>query len=95
MLRDCPNEPAQSLTLVNPSAAGRAFVEMTTDIHRRRCIELVVEIAIQVPLHMFATHRRVSMAAVNFSTAISRSRPRARRDMTVPIGTRTTAAISL
>jgi hypothetical protein len=60
-----------------------------------RRIELAIEIRIQVAFHKFATHRRVSLSAFSFSIVCNRSRARASRDMTVPIGTPATSAISL
>jgi hypothetical protein len=77
------------------STARRVRSDVLAQRCRRLRIELAIEIRIEVAFHKFATHRRVSLGALSFSIVCSRSRARACRDMTVPIGTPATSAISL
>src|SRR4029453_17063096 len=86
---------APALAPGDPSAADRAPAKVNADGRCGLRVELAVEIGIEVPLHVFAAHWRPSTGAASFSNAISRSRARASRDITVPIGTRTTSAMSL
>src|SRR5215203_3583619 len=95
VIRCRPHEPAQGLTLRDAPAAGGALAEMDTGGRSGRCIELTIKVGVQVTLNVLTAHRTISIGTVSFSTAIRRSRARASRDITVPSGTPTIAAISL
>ena len=95
MVRRGPDQARQRLPLRDPPAAGGASADMIADCGRRIRIELTIDVGIQVALDVLAAHGSFSIGVSSFSSASSRSRPRARRDITVPIGTPTTAAISL
>ena len=68
--------------------------EVLRHLGGRRRVELVVDVGIQHPQGERAVHRRDTLCA-NSIRCCSRSRPRASRDITVPMGMSTIALISL
>ena len=95
VVRRAPHHPAQRVALGNAAVTGGAPAQMIAHGGGEFRVELAIHVCVEVAFGLFAGHRSVSIAAVSFSRVASRSRARASRDITVPIGTRTTAAISL
>src|SRR5205085_4526768 len=77
-------------------AQRRALRHFTLDLDARRGVELAVEIGAEglvVGLHLCSRSRGAGADSVSFSASMRRAR--ARRDMTVPIGTSAMCAICL
>src|SRR6185369_13187264 len=91
-----PDEPADRFPIGHALATREARAQMLPNGRRRIGSDLAVEVRIEMLFQLEADHRARSIAAgEDLSTLDRRSRARARRDITVPIGTCTTAAISL
>jgi len=95
MILNRSNESAERLTFGDPAPAAGAFGQMIANDPISLGIEFAIDVGVDVAFDSFAGHGTASTIASDFSSASSRSRPRARRDITVPIGTRTTEAIAL
>ena len=85
--------PHGDALLMQPRAR-RTRGEMSHHLGGRHRIELVVDVAIQHPQGERAVHRLDALQAKSIRFC-NRSRPRASRDITVPIGMSTIALISL
>jgi len=96
VIRHRADEEPDRFAIRHSPAAGHAAAEMLPEHRVDIRTELAVDVGIEIALDIIAGHRTRS---INGTAAVSivarRSRARASRDMTVPIGTRTIAAISL
>src|SRR6185436_14906851 len=95
MIGKRPKQSAQRLPFGDSAAAQGASRQMIANVPIGRGIEFAIDVGVDVAFDSFAGHSTPSTAGSDCSSASSRSRPRARRDITVPIGTSTTDAISL
>jgi len=80
------NQPAERLPLRDSAPADRAGVQVIANGARRFGVELAIDVRVQVSFDVFTSHGTVSIVA-GFNSRSNRSRARARRDITVPIGT--------
>ena len=90
------DQPAEPFAVREQLAALGAGSEMGLKVRRVGGFELVVDVRVQLTSGFKTPHARPPVRATDGPrTARSRSRARASRDMTVPIGIPATAAISL
>lgn len=95
MIGNRANESTERLTLGDSTAAEGASSQMIANLPIGRGVEFAIEIGVDVAVDSLAGHSTPSTLGSAFNSSRSRSRPRAMRDITVPIGTCTTDAISL
>src|SRR5262245_25291611 len=89
------DEPAQLEAFGDTMLAARAALDVAANDCFRVTIELPIDVRVEISFDELTHHGTVSIDGVGLRTATRRSRARANRDMTVPIGTRSTVAISL
>src|SRR5436190_20210246 len=89
------SQPAESFAFGNEASAAAAVCEVFAHRQLRRPVKLPVDVSVETIHQLCARHGTVSTRGQSRRMASRRSRPRASRDITVPIGTSSAAAISL